>query len=236
MYHNVAASQGHLFVRQMEKLKKFATPIATDSISKLKKDRNYVAVTFDDGFALTIDVVFPVLNKMSIPATFFIPTAYLGKEAMWITDNRRRQCVGCVITAEKLKQFSEHSFVTIGSHGIKHVRLAEVRDSEASEELAESKKQLENITHKAIKTHSFPFGSYEVRHVTMARNAGYDRVFTVDPTISFGTDEEFVTGRIEVDPTDWPIEFMLKLAGAYRWQPYVSHLKKIFFANKKTTI
>ena len=28
---------------------------------------------------------------------------------------------------------------------------------------------------------------------------------------------EFVVGRVATDPGDWPIEFRLKLMGAYRW-------------------
>jgi len=227
MYHAVSAEQLHRFIRQMEKVTKLTIPVAADAITNLARGKLYCTVTFDDGFASTIDTVLPVLNQMSIPATFFIPTAYWGKEATWITDNNRRQRVGCVITAEKLKQFSEHRCVTIGSHGINHVRLTEVSDDDAWKELAESKKILEEITGKNIKTHSFPFGCYYDRHVEMALNAGYERVFTVDPNVATGGSNEFLIGRIEVDPADWQLEFTLKLMGAYRWQPHASRLKKL---------
>ena len=86
--------------------------------------------------------------------------------------------------------------------------------------------RLENITGKEVKAHSFPYGDYEDRHVAMARKAGYDHVFTVDPTVVTGVGETFVIGRVQVEPTDWPLEFKLKVLGAYRWHPYVSRLKK----------
>jgi peptidoglycan/xylan/chitin deacetylase (PgdA/CDA1 family) len=226
MYHDVMAANYHRFVRQMEMLARVATPVATDSISGLKKGRHYVAVTLDDGFASTIKLVLPVLTDKSIPATFFIPTAYLGKEATWITNIDRRKRVGCIITADSLRLLCKQNYVTIGSHGINHRRLTEMKDDEVREELTESKRLLENITGKDVKGHSFPFGVYDERHVAIAREAGYERVFTIDPTVVMGAGKEFVIGRVEVDPADWPLEFTLKVSGAYRWHPYVSRLKK----------
>jgi peptidoglycan/xylan/chitin deacetylase (PgdA/CDA1 family) len=229
MYHGVTPAQSKPFVRQMEKLLKLTTPVATDAIRDLEDGKRYAAVTFDDGFASTIDTVMPVLNQKAIPATFFIPTAYLGKEATWISDDQKRMRVGHVLTAAQLKKLSEYGLAAIGSHGINHLRLTEMNDAEANKEIAVSKKIIEDITGKEALTHSFPFGSYDKRHVTMARKAGYSRVFTIDPKVSFGTQEEFVTGRVEVDPGDWSLEFTLKLIGSYRWHPYAVALKKRLF-------
>ncbi len=226
MYHDVTVANYRRFVRQMEKLAQLATPVATDSISELKKGKHYVAVTFDDGFASTIETVLPVLTHQAIPATFFIPTAYLGKEAAWITNIDRWQRVGHIITADSLRLLCKHKYVTIGSHGVNHRRLTELKDDEVREELTESKRLLENITGKDVKGHSFPFGAYNDSHITMARKAGYDHVFTIDSTVAIGVGKEFVIGRIEVDPTDWPLEYRLKLLGAYRWLPTAFALKR----------
>lgn len=228
MYHDVTAVNYPRFVRQMEKLAQLATLVATESISNLPKGKHSAAVTFDDGFASTIELILPLLKDMAIPATFFIPTAYLGKEAVWITNINRRQLVGCIITADSLRLLSQQSYLTIGSHGINHQRLTEMKDEEAYEELVESKRLLESITGKDVKGHSFPYGAYDDSHVAMARKVGYDHVFTIDPAVASGAGKEFVIGRVEVDPTDWPLEFTLKALGAYRWHPFVSSLKKRF--------
>ena len=227
MYHDVMEAQLHRFIRQMEKAAKLTIPVATDKIRDFTRGKRYCAVTFDDGFSSTIDIVRPVLTGMSIPATFFIPTAYLGKEASWITDTNRRCNVGLVVTADELKRLGESRYVSIGSHGVNHIRLTKVEDDDAWKELAKSKKILESITGRKVEAHSFPFGEYNTTHVAMARNACYDRVFTVDPTVASGAGDKFVIGRVEVDPADWQLEFTLKLMGAYRWQPYASRLKKL---------
>jgi hypothetical protein len=46
------------------------------------------------------------------------------------------------------------------------------------------------------------------------------------PVLAFLEPKEFVTGRVGVSPTDWPMEFRLKLAGAYRWLPYAFAWKR----------
>lgn len=227
MYHDVTPAHYQRFVRQMEILPQLAIPVATDSIGGIKNGRHHVAVTFDDGFASTIEAVLPILTRHAIPATFFIPTAHFGKEAAWINDKDRRKLTGPIITAESLKLLGKSKGVTIGSHGMNHLRLTEIKDDDARKELSESKRQLENITGTKVKSHSFPYGAYEDHHIAMARNAGYDHVFTVDPTVVTGVGEAFVVGRVQVEPTDWPMEFTLKVLGAYRWHPHASRLKKL---------
>ena len=226
MYHDVTLAHYQQFIQQMELLPKLAKPIAIDSIDGIKNGRHHVAVTFDDGFASTIEMVLPILKRNAIPATFFIPTAHLGKEAEWINDMDRRKLTGPILSNENLKLLSKNKGVTIGSHGMNHRRLTEIKDDDARKELAESKRQLENITGTKVKTHSFPYGVYDARHVAMARKAGYNYVFTVEPTIVVGNQKSPVIGRVQVEPTDWLMEFKLKVLGTYRWHPYVSDLKK----------
>src|SRR5207245_1160814 len=76
------------------------------------------------------------------------------------------------------------------------------------------------------KLFSFPHGSFNAKLVEWCREAGYERVFTILPTLAFSDPREFVTGRVSVEPTDWPLEFRLKLLGAYRWLPFGFGLKR----------
>jgi peptidoglycan/xylan/chitin deacetylase (PgdA/CDA1 family) len=230
MYHDITPQKYDRFIRQMKEMIQLARPVSACSINSLQKGKHHVAVTFDDGFAETLESVQPVLAEMTIPVTFFIPSAHLGKEADWISDMNRRRSVGPVITAERLKFMAGQNGVAIGSHGMNHRRLTELTDQDAWMELSESKKHLENITGQGVKIHGFPFGAYDDRHVAMAQEAGYDHVFTIDPTVALGKVTDFVIGRVEVDPTDWTIEFRLKVLGAYRWHPMVSRLKKRLLA------
>ncbi len=73
---------------------------------------------------------------------------------------------------------------------------------------------------------AFPYGAFNERLINICKEAGYKRIFTTLPYPAELGPGEFVSGRVTVDPTDWPIEFYLKLSGAYRWLP-------IAFATKK---
>ena len=60
----------------------------------------------------------------------------------------------------------------------------------------------------------------------MCRAAGYTRVFGGMPSPALGDPHEFLIGRVRVDPTDWLVEFHLKLMGAYDWVPFAADLKR----------
>jgi peptidoglycan/xylan/chitin deacetylase (PgdA/CDA1 family) len=93
-------------------------------------------------------------------------------------------------------------------------------------EIHQSKTCLESILGQEITLISFPHGSYNQQHVTMAREAGYERVFSILPSLAFSRSDEYVTGRVRVDPDDWMLEFRLKICGAYRWLPLAFAAKK----------
>jgi hypothetical protein len=82
---------------------------------------------------------------------------------------------------------------------------------------------------RPISLFSFPYGECSEDLIEQCRSAGYERVFTNLPVLAFSQASEFVTGRVDVQPTDWPIEFRLKIAGAYRWLPYAFDLKRTLF-------
>lgn len=82
---------------------------------------------------------------------------------------------------------------------------------------------------------SFPYGSFNEALVNCAMEAGYERVFTVLPDLAFSDPAEFVTPRVRVDPTDWDLEFRLKVLGAYRWLPIAFAIKRSLFRSRVET-
>jgi peptidoglycan/xylan/chitin deacetylase (PgdA/CDA1 family) len=101
-----------------------------------------------------------------------------------------------------------------------------VEEEEARREIIDSRRTLESMLGHRVMEFSFPFGGFNERLVEVCREAGYERAYTTLPAFVSGQPGEFVVGRVRVDPTDWPLEFRLKLAGAYRWLPLVFSLKR----------
>jgi len=94
-------------------------------------------------------------------------------------------------------------------------------------ELSESRARLREILGEDVNLFCFPYGASSGELLELCRRAGYRRVFTCAPQLT--DPRAFALGRTRVDPTDWRLEFHLKLMGAYRWLPAALALKQQIF-------
>lgn len=224
-YHSVLSKQREQFARQMDTLLRQASPIRADVKSLPEPNRHYAAVTFDDGLANILENALPELKKRSIPATLFIVTDVLGGNPGWEYFGGDNPAEQIAMTEQQLRELPS-DLVLIGSHTMTHPVLPAIDREKVREELVGSRSKLEKIVNQDVKLFSFPYGAFNDSVVESCREANYDRVFTALPVFAFSQSNEFVTGRVGVNPTDWPIEFRLKVAGAYRWLPYAFVLKR----------
>jgi len=225
-YHAVNADERARFAVQMDMLKRCAMPVCANGNEVQKPGERYVAVTFDDGFVSVMDHAMPELESRHLPWTFFVPTGSWGQRPSWVHDRAARAYAQTVLTADQLRRLGDTPSVTIGAHSITHPDFLTLDDGQACRELERSKVELEQLLGRDVTLFSFPYGRCEARLVEKARAAGYQRVFTITPSWAFETADEFVTGRVAVEPSDWRIEFWLKVRGAYRWQVAVTGRKR----------
>ncbi len=122
------------------------------------------------------------------------------------------------MSREELRRLAADPLITIGSHTVTHTNLLEVSGRQATMELAASKTDLENLLDRPIEWFSFPHGAHDASLVRLALEAGYRRLFTIDPTLMDPLQPTAVNGRVAAGPDDSPLEFFLKIHGAYRWQ------------------
>jgi peptidoglycan/xylan/chitin deacetylase (PgdA/CDA1 family) len=224
-YHAIVDGQRQRFAKQMDLLVRYSHPIPAGHQKALQMGRRYAVVTFDDGFISVVQNAVPELQARRIPATIFVPTGSLGRNPTWVRDERSAAKKEIVLSSEQLKNLGSTELLTIGSHSVNHPNLVKLGPEQARAELIDSKSTLEGIVGSEVSLFSFPHGAHNDHLIRQAREAGYTRVFTISPRPALKTSEEFVTGRTLVDPSDWRLEFILKLQGAYRWLPMVSLLK-----------
>jgi peptidoglycan/xylan/chitin deacetylase (PgdA/CDA1 family) len=232
-YHCVEKQQAERFAHQLDIIRKTAQIIPSDKVGALRNGKHYVVITFDDGFVDLIENALPELSKQRIPATIFVPTGYLGRVADWFRKNGDKSKK--VMDAEQLKHITNNELILIGSHCVTHSSLLSMTDNEAKNELIQSKNQLENTLGKNIVLLSYPHGEFSKSHVELAREAGYKRAFSIEPTLMRLTSDEFVVGRVNTNPNDWGLEFYLKIMGAYRWITFASSLKSRIISNQITS-
>jgi peptidoglycan/xylan/chitin deacetylase (PgdA/CDA1 family) len=95
------------------------------------------------------------------------------------------------LTWEEIKQLSYDPLVTIGSHTMNHYPLSKLHIDDATNEVIESKKELENRLNKKINHFAFPFGS---------RREAADREYQIAKTAGFATISTTVHGHIQKNP------------------------------------
>jgi len=222
-YHSVPKEKRAEFARQMDKLTFWSEPWRADAPVPERAGVRCVSVTFDDGYQNIVDNALPELAKRGIPATIFVVTGALGVTPNWEdysggTDLAMREII---MTAEQLRSLPS-DLVQIGSHTRTHPMLARLPEQQVREELAASRKMLEEIIGREVKLFSFPYGSFNADVIAWCQDAGYERVFTTVPLQGSSKTDGFVVGRVTVDPDDSPLEYRLKVYGAYRWRPVVS--------------
>jgi peptidoglycan/xylan/chitin deacetylase (PgdA/CDA1 family) len=222
-YHGVDEAKRRSFARQMDQLCRRSCTIPVDAVQTRGRIRHYCGVTFDDGFVSAVENALPELERRGIPVTLFIPTGSLGQRPQWIRNGSDRGGKETVVSPQQLVALRGRELVTIGSHSVSHPSFLRLADDAAARELSESKSRLEAILERPVKLFSFPHGHFDKRSVGLAKAAGYSHVYTIVPEADMPTGCKFAMGRLAADPDDWPIEFHLKILGAYRW---MAHLRR----------
>jgi peptidoglycan/xylan/chitin deacetylase (PgdA/CDA1 family) len=223
-YHAVPAEHRARFARQMNVLMRHAKPVKSETKEPLENGVHHVAVVFHDAFVSVCDNALPELAQRKIPSTLFVPSGYLGQRQGWITDKAHADYGETVVDAIRLKSF-DTDLVAVGSHTVTHADLSLLTEAAARSELERSKMDLEAVLERPVRLFAFPYGRSSDALTGLSRKTGYQRVFTIQPELAFSTPDEYVTGSCSVSPTDWDLEFKLKLLGAYHWLPRIYTLR-----------
>jgi peptidoglycan/xylan/chitin deacetylase (PgdA/CDA1 family) len=217
-YHDVPDVQRQMFARQMDMVLSLTVPLSADHLPELIAGKHYSAITFDDGFENSLDNAVPELTNRKIPAIFFVTVGFLNRKAEWwpTSASQREQKIA---SSDRWLQLPAN-LIEIGSHTVTHPNLAILSEQEARAELCGSRIALMQMLKRNILAFSFPYGEFTPNLVEWCYEAGYQRIFTTLPGNQYRAAHEFLIGRTAAEPDDWPIEFRLKLMGAYRWLPF----------------
>lgn len=218
-YHSIPKQQRAAFASQMDMLLRCSEPRRADAPISHSSAARYVCVTFDDGYQNIVDNALPALAQRGIPATLFIVAGALGMTPSWedYSGSSDPDMNEPIVTAEQLRKLPSDQ-VQVGSHTLTHPKLTELSEEQSRIELAGSRAMLEQVTGSEVKLFSFPYGSVNANSIAWCRDEGYERVFITHPRPELSRSNGFVVGRVKADPNDWPLEFHLKLHGAYRWR------------------
>ena len=143
-------------------------------IGQVDKGRNWISITFDDGYHDTLSLGLPLFQRLNIPFTVYVTTGFIdNRQPMpWYTERRLS------LTSIELCELFASPLCTIGAHTVNHPRLSKLSIKEQQMEIQDSIYEIEAITGCAPVHFAYPHGDYNSDTVAICRSLGLHTAVT----------------------------------------------------------
>jgi len=224
-YHGVKPHEAARFAWQVRRVAKRAIGVKDLRAGGIVNRRGPVVYfTFDDAFANLLDNALPTLRQHGVPACIFAVADNLGDRPRWRIAPDHPDAGERIMSGDELRRVVESGLVTVGSHTCTHPDLARLAPADVLRELRDSRRALADLVGQPVDDLALPHGSYTAPVLDAAFEAGYQRIYTLEPRPHTPADAPQVIGRFLMSPDAWRIEFLLTCAGAYAWLHPWRHL------------
>lgn len=163
---------------------------------------NPILLTFDEGYADHYRIVYPLLQKYNMTATFFVTTDRINKEPLYMT-------------WQELSEMQEHGF-QIASQGSTHSLLTKLSNQALLAQLTDSRSKLQEELDTSADYFSYPAGRYDMRVMEAVKQVGYRAAFSMTIGRISTFSEPFALNRIVIYRNEHPFyNFWLRLKFAH---------------------
>ncbi len=175
-----------------------------------------VAITFDDSYRDNLFAA-SVLARYHLPATFFLPTAYVGTDHVYEWDRHLPRMPN--LTWDDVHQMVGMGF-EIGSHTVTHPNLGRVTFDQAQHEIIESKRTLEEKLQRPVRWLAYPYGGpkdLRPELYSYIEEAGYDGCLSAFGGFVYPGCDARVLPRTSVPVFHSVLNLELHLRGCLNW-------------------
>lgn len=166
------------FVKSLDALRENGSDfIGIDQVAerlKNKSRKQFVCVTFDDGYLDTYNLAYPMLKERQIPFCVYMTRDFYRGEAKphWNPEVE-------MMNMSQLVALANDPLCTIGAHTCSHPHLGQCSIEEQKQEIADCKADLEKIIGKPVRHFAYPYGDYNHETLRMVREVGFVTAVTV---------------------------------------------------------
>ena len=240
MYHGIRDGLGtrhpyfetttspRLFQQHVKYLRdhKFVTIYLHEAIEILRRGEDtsqHVVITFDDGYRDFYTHALPALVEFGLKATMFIVSGRTGNETIRQGDN-------VFMTWAEVRETKRYG-IEIGSHTVNHPELYRMTESQVEDELASSKREIEDHVGAPVQSFSYPFafpeqdGRFTATLRKLLERNGYENGVSTMIGTAGREHNRFTLPRVPANAHDDLALYRAKLTGAYDW----THTPQAFY-------
>jgi peptidoglycan/xylan/chitin deacetylase (PgdA/CDA1 family) len=178
-----------------------------------------LAVTFDDAYRSVIELGFPILSRLGVPGTVFVPTGFTGSDRPmrwpgidhWIGGPHEAELVP--MSWRELAALARAGW-EIGAHTRTHPHLTELDDVALAEEIRASKRDVEAHLGLECRSFAYPYSDQDERVVRATGEAGFSAATTLPESFQGATPLRWP--RVGVYHDDDRLRFRVKTSPAVR--------------------
>lgn len=179
---------------------------------KGEKTGKVVGITFDDGFRNNLTEALPILKSFGFSATCYIISQKIGGINDWDLDKGIPE--NPLMNEAEARRWMDEG-MEIGSHTRNHARLTECDIDTATNEIIDSKRELEQRFSTTINHFCYPYGQMDHSIEKLAQQAGYLTATTVARGRAQPNDPLLRLPRVPVTHHTLPHLFLLKILSSY---------------------
>lgn len=236
-YHRVNASHPgdrltvhpRAFAEQMEHLAGSGRPVLRleSAVSALRTGEGLppraVALSFDDGYRDNLREAIPLLDRLSLPASFFVISGHVGTR---LNIDRYQGCCEEDVSLDwaEVKEVAARGH-EVGAHGRTHRELATLAGDDLRGEIAGSRAEIARGAGTTPALFCYPRGSESPAVRQAVAEAGFAAALTVYPGPNRPGGDPFGLTRTEISGRDDLATFAAKLEGRHdAWHRIVQRL------------
>jgi peptidoglycan/xylan/chitin deacetylase (PgdA/CDA1 family) len=211
MYHSIADEATRKFRRFAVSPDEFAAqmdflategyqPVTAADLAASRSGRPLpprpVVLTFDDAYTDFYTAALPILRKHGFRAALYVPTAYVGGTTRFngsLGEESRP-----VLSWQALRDIAAEG-VEVAAHSHTHPQLDRVPAEVVSEEVARSRRLLEDKLGLAVDGFAYPFGYWNPGTRAAVAAAGYRYAFVVSELTTAPEDDMLTLPRLTVN-------------------------------------
>ncbi|AXH98350.1 polysaccharide deacetylase family protein [Sporosarcina sp. PTS2304] len=212
--HNVSILELANFKEQMLYLKQHNWhTITTEELTlwlqkKIKLPERSVLITFDDGYASTAELAYPILKANNFKATSFLIASRINKEGYVTTDQ--------IKNTQDVFSYQNHTYDMHSFNSMTNMALLEYMPRLIIyNDIVKASQIIQEILPKqpAVSSLAYPYGKRNTETIRASKVAGIKSAFTITEGNVFQDDSPFHLTRQRVDSSMSLKDFERKLLG-----------------------